>query len=426
MEKKVAIVGGGLTGLVTALRLSQRGKTVVVLEKERQVGGLAGGFDWGKTSLERTYHHIFKSDEDIVKLIEELDLKDKLEWKKSSVAQYHEGRFYPFVTAMDLLRFGPLGLVDKVRLGSVYIYLQKLSNWKNLSGVGAADWMKKWAGKTNYEIIWQPLLQGKFHQYYKKVSMAWLWGRIHVRAQSKNNKTGEELGYLMGGFQLIIDGLVEKIKENGGMIKVNCRVREIRKKGSRIEVKWGNEKISFDRVVACVPAGIFSKITGIKSKKAKEISYLGFINVVFRSKQNLSPYYWHNIGDNKSPFLAFIQHTNLVDKKNYQNKHLYYLGAYVPQNHKYLKEEEANIYKEFFAYLKKIFPAFKESLVEKKEIFRFDWAQHLADVNYEKKIPGYKSGIDGVYFANFCQIFPYDRGMNYAVIEGEKVAKMVV
>jgi len=426
MKKKVAIVGGGLTGLVTAWRLSQRGDEVIVFEKERQVGGLAGGFGLEGISLEKTYHHIFKTDQEVIELIEELGLGEKLEWKKSSVAQYYQGQFYPFVTAVDLLRFKPLGLVDKIRLGMVYLYLQKLSNWKNLSRVGAVEWIKKWAGKRNYQIIWKPLLRGKFHQYYKKVSMAWLWARINIRAKSKNEKGVEKLGYLRGGFWLMVDRLAEKIKENGGVIKTNCEVKKMRRRGDRVEIRWGKEKMDFDKAVACVPAGVFSKISGLKDKRGRKILYLGFINVIFSSKQSLSRYYWHNISDHKSPFLALIQHTNLVDKKNYNNKHVYYLGAYVPQNHQYLKMKNAEIYKEFLVYLKKIFPAFDESLIEKKRIFRFNWAQHVADTDYEKKIPDYKSGIEEVYFANFCQIFPQDRGMNYAIAEGEKVAKMVV
>jgi len=425
MKKKVAIVGGGLTGLVTAMRLSQRGDEVVVFEKERQVGGLAGGFNLEETSLEKTYHHIFRTDRDVIGLIKELSLVSKLKWKKSSVAQYYQGQFYPFVTAGDLLKFKPLRLTDKLRLGMVYLYLQKLSDWRNLSQVGAVEWMRKWVGKRNYQVVWRPLLRGKFHQYYKKVSMAWLWSRINVRTKSKSKKGAEELGYLMGGWQLMIDRLVEKIRENDGEIRTNSEIKRIKRKGGGVEIRWGKEKKNFDKVVACIPMGVFSEITGIKQTKAEEVSYLGFVNVVFSSKQSLSRYYWHNITDDKSPFLALIQHTNLVNKKNYNNKHWYYLGAYVPQDHQYLKKKEVDIYEEFFAYLKKIFPTFKEGLVEKKRIFRFDWAQHVVDVDYEKKIPDYKSEIDGVYFANFCQIFPQDRGMNYAIAEGEKVARMV-
>ena len=234
--------------------------------------------------------------------------------------------------------------------------------------------------------------------------MAWLWARINVRARSKHEKGGEKLGYLMGGFHLIVDGLVKKIKENGGVIKTNCEVNRIKRRNGKVEIGWGKKKMSFDKVVACIPAGVFSKITGVDDKKWKQISYLGFINVVFSSKQSLSHHYWNNIGDSKSPFLVFIQHTNLIDKKNYNNRHLYYLGTYVPQNHKYLSKKEGEVYEEFFAYLKKIFPMFKKELVEEKRIFKFNWAQHVADVNYGEKIPGYKSKIDGVYFANFCQI----------------------
>jgi len=424
MKQRVAIVGGGLTGLVTALRLSQRGFGVTVFEKEKELGGLAADFDLNGTNLERTYHHIFKSDKDIIDLIEELGLKKRLEWKESSVAQYHRGRFYSFLSPMDLLKFKPLNLVNKVRLGLIFLYLQKMKKWKTLVNIEATEWMKKWAGKKNYQIVWEPLLRGKFHQYYKKVSMAWLWARINTRGKSKE-KGGEKLGYMKGGFGLLINRLADEIVKNGGVIKTGREVNGIKNRKEKAELTAWGEKLLFDKAVACIPLGIFKKMTD-QNQGLNKIPYLGFINVVFCCRQNLSQYYWHNISDADCPFLAFIQHTNLVSKKNYNNKHVYYLGTYVPQNHRYLKEKDGVIYKEFFDYLRKIFPLFDKKLVEEKKIFKFDWAQHVVDKHYEKKIPSYKTKMENVYFANFCQIFLYVRGMNYAVVEGARVAKLIV
>jgi protoporphyrinogen oxidase len=387
MKQKVAIIGAGLTGLVAGYELSKKGQLVTIFDKSSEIGGLMGGFKIGETNLEKTYHHIFKSDKYILDLIKELGLQSRLKWYPEKTAIYYDKKIYPFVGAVDLLKFKPLNLIDKLRLGLVKIRLEKDNNWHKYESITADEWMKKWCGVRAYEVIWEPLLRGKFGKYYNKVSMAWMWARIHTRGNSG------ELGYLDGGFQQIAEELAKRIKKNGGILRLaqDADLKKIEK--------------DFDKII----------YTGA----SKEINYLGAICVVFTSKQSLSPFYWHNINDIKSPFVAFIQHTNLVDKKNYGNKNVYYLGKYLP-NEDLEKTTEAEISQKYFAYLKKIFPKFDQKLVEQKWVFKLKNAQHIVDTKY--KVPKYKIGKN-VYQANFAQIYPEDRGMNYAVREGKKVTR---
>jgi protoporphyrinogen oxidase len=321
------------------------------------------------------------------------------------VGLYWEEKMYPFVTPGDLLRFKPLPFLDKIRTGLVALYLQKDKNWEKFEKVQATEWMEKWAGKNAYRVIWEPLLKGKFHERYEDVSMAWLWARIHTRVGSKNKKGHEELGYLNGGFGQITDRLAEEIKKNKGKIKLNYEIMDGHKGPSLQELED-----EFDFI--------------LDTRPAKKVDYLGAIDVVFSSKQSISPYYWHNINDPNSPFLAFIQHTNLVDKKQYGGKNVYYMGAYVPQDHKYFKSTDKAIIKEFFDYLKKIFPDFKPEKVVEAKVFKMKYAQHIVDLKYRSKIPFYKQS-EKVFNLNFAQIFPEDRGINYAVKEARKVEEMI-
>lgn len=391
-KKKIAIIGGGLTGLVAGYELSKKGYKVTIFEKEDFLGGLASGFKINGTNLEKVYHHIFKTDKEIIGLIKELGLQSRLKWHESSIGLYYGQKLYPFVTPMNLLKFEPLNLIDKLRTGLVALYLQKTKNWKKFEKVTAYEWMKKYCGDKAFKVIWKPLLKGKFHDYYKKVSMAWLWARIHTRGNSKEKV--EMLGYIEGGFEQIIKRLEEKILKNNGKIKLNT------------EIKGFDKSNPYKKIIDTTPN--------------KNIDYLGAVNVVFSSKQSLSKYYWHNINDLNSPFLAFIQHTNLVDKKSYKNEHIYYLGTYIPQDHKYFSADEKEIYKEFFDYLQKIFPKFDKKQITSKFIFKFKNAQHIVTKNYE--IENYKVK-DNLYRANFSQIYPEDRGMNFAVKEGRKIIK---
>jgi protoporphyrinogen oxidase len=386
---KIAIIGAGLTGLVAGYRLSQKGHEIIIFEKSNDIGGLMGGFKIGDTSLEKAYHHIFATDAYIIALANELGLADKLKWHNEKTALYFDGQVYPFMGLVDLLKFTPLDLVSKIRLGLVKVWLQYDNNWQKYESISATTWMKKWCGQRAYDVIWKPLLQGKFHDKYEKVSMAWLWARIHTRGNSS------KLGYFEGGFRIIADELAKRIKENEGDIKLN----------SEIDLK--NIEHIFDKVI----------YTGA----SKEISYLGAVCVVFTSSQSLSPHYWHNINDTDSPFLCFIQHTNMVDKKNYDGKNVYYLGTYVPNDGELMTKSDTEIKKLFFDYLKNIFPKF--SKVDDAWVFKFKNAQHIVTKNYQ--IP--KSKISKkVYQANFAQIYPEDRGTNFAVREGEKIARIVL
>ena len=391
MKKKVAIIGAGIGGLTAGYELFKKGYEVTVFEKEKEIGGMLSDFKIEGKSLEKVYHHIFKTDKEVINLIEELGLIDKLKWHKSSTGIYSNGKVYPFNGAIDLLKFKELGLIGKFRLGMIYLWLKFDKNWQKYENITAEEWMGKWAGKEAYEVIWKPLLKGKFHEYYKKVSMAWLWARIHTRGGSKNEKGEEVLGYLNGGFGQISEKLAKKIK----IINKEIINKELEK--------------DFDLV--------------IDTRPIKGVDYIGAVDVVFSSDQSLSPYYWHNINDLISPFLALIQHTNLVDKKNYNGKNIYYLGTYVPQDHKYFKISDEKIEKEFFDYLKIIKPEFDEKQISEKKVFKIKYAQHIVTKNY--KVPNYKVGKK-TYGLNFAQIYPEDRGINFAVKEAKKLVKMII
>ncbi|MFA6007730.1 MAG: NAD(P)/FAD-dependent oxidoreductase [Candidatus Shapirobacteria bacterium] len=405
-NKKIAVVGGGIGGLVAAYRLLQKGYSVEIFEKSEELGGLLGGFKIEGTYLEKAYHHIFKTDKEIIALIKELGLEKKLKWHESKTALYYDGTIYPFAGAIDLLKFKPLNLIDKLRLGLVKIYLEKENNWQKFENLLAYEWMKKWCGSNAYKVVWEPLLKGKFSDKYQEISMAWMWARIHTRANSSENGK-EYLGYMDGGWQQIIDELQKRILRLGGKILLNY---EFNLPKSLFNPPEAGRQEDFDRIISSAPL--------------ENVDYLGAVTMVFSSKQSLSQYYWHNINDVKSPFLAFIQHTNLMGTENYGGENIYYMGTYLPQNHKYFTCKDGLIEKDFLDYLKKIFPDFDKKQIEEKHIFRFKYAQHIVDTNYQLRITNYElKPKNKIIHLNFAQIYPEDRGINYAVREGEKVGK---
>lgn len=433
MKKEVVIIGAGYTGLVSALRLAERGHQVTILERGKTVGGLASDFNVEGSSLERAYHHLFKTDTFIINLANELGVGNKLKWHDSAQSLYYDGTLYPFKGALDLIRFKPLSFVNRIRAGLVVLYLQKTNNWEKLQNISAYDWMLKAGGKQVTQVIWEPLLKGKFDKYYDKVSMAWLWARIHIRAQSRE-VGGEKLGYFDGGFQVFTDALVAKLQDLGISIQTDVEIVSITNTPSKkvkITLSGGSSKI-YDSCVSTTPSHVFAKLIE-KDKSAKpaylkqlnSINYLGARLLIFSSHQEISPYYWHNVNDLNLPFLVFIHHTKLIDKDNYGGKYVYYIATYVPHDHELFTCDDKKLEKLWFKSLKQIFPDFDTKQVREKHFFRFANAQHIVEKNYAKIIPKSKTPLPNVYLSNFSQIYPEDRGTNYAVREGENVASLI-
>ncbi len=397
MKKKIAIIGTGIGGLTAGYELLKKNNKVTIFEKEKNIGGLAAGFKMEGEILDKSYRHIFKTDKDIIELINELGLKNKLHWYKSSTGLYWQGKIYPFLTAMDLLKFKPLNILEKFRMGMVAMWLKFDKDWKKYENVLAYSWMKKMIGDKPYKVVWEPLLKGKFDDIYKQISMAWLWARIHTRGNSTNEKGEEVLGYLDGGFESLTKKLAEKIKTKGGKIILNKEIDDIEK-----------IKKEFDLI--------------IDTRPIKEVNYLGMVNIVFSSSQNLGKYYWNNINDLNSPFVALLQHTNLVGTKKYNGKNIYYLGTYISQKSKYFKWSDKQIIDEWLSYLPNVFPNFDRKQISQINVFKFKNAQHIVGLNY--KVPAYKVS-NNYYRLNFAQIYPQDRGMNYAVSEAKKMVDLL-
>ena len=419
---KIAIVGAGFCGLTAAFRLSQKGHKITVFEKEKFVGGLASDFDIfdDHIKIERFVHHFFQSDKHVISLIKELGLEDKLFFTKSRDANFYNGKIYPFASAVDLLKFSPLPFFDRIRLGLTTLYLKLNNDWKKFENVTASSWVQKWMGKKVFEVLWEPLLAAKFGSEFDKVSMVWFWARIKSRTA--------KLGYLKGGFEVLAQELEKKIIEGGGEIKFDSPVLSIKSKNNKIEITTKDKNHLFDKVIVTVPASVIASIVKDFPKsyleKLKYPKFLAATSLVLVSNKSLIPNYWLNILDNNSPFLVAVEHTNFADIHSYNDKTIMYFGNYLPSNSEDFKLSKEDALKKYWPYILKINPKFDQKNIEQTYFNKALYAQPIVDINYSSKIPEIKTPIANVYVATMAQIYPWDRGTNYAVELGQKVAKM--
>ncbi len=419
-----AVLGGGALGLMTAYRLAQAGQTVMLFEQEEMAGGLAAGFRIEDSWLEKFYHHIFRSDKTVIKVIEELGLGDRLEWSSPRTVSLVGGKNYQLDSPISLLRFQPWRFDERIRVGAVMAFL-KLANPNWLEGQTADAWLSKWLGKHAYQMVFEPLFQGKFGALYDKIALPWFWARIHDRTT--------QLGYLEGGFQDIYEGLANRIKQLGGKVLLGNKVEEVeRAKGTngRWNVRTSQGSWSFDRVVSTLPTRLTCRLipelpTEYREKYDWGQAY-GAHCLILALDRQLTDSYWINICDRGYPFTILAEHTNLRPPAEYGNRHLIYLGNYRPMNDPLFKQSKEEVMRDFFPHVQRLAPAFNPEWVKESWMFQAAYAQPIVTTDYREHIPPLDTPLENLWIANMFQVYPHDRGQNYSFELAEKLIKKIL
>jgi protoporphyrinogen oxidase len=423
---KIALIGAGYGGMAAAYDLKKAGHEVTIFESADYVGGLASGFkephwEW---SVEKFYHHWFQSDSEMLGLIRELGLEDKVRFPRPLTVMMYKNKWYPFDSIINALRFPGLGFgLNKIRFGFVGLFLRLTNNWRALEKVTADEWMMKYAGKQVYEQMWKPLLIGKFGPYYKDVNMAWMWARIKARTT--------RLGTFEGGFQKFADLFAEKLRAMGVEIRLKAKIKSIKQDQASASLTVDGE--SFDKVLVTSSPNLMAKLCpdlpenylkgllGLKS--------MGAVVMTLGLKQPLSKegYYWFNVPkDEGYPFLALVEHTNFVPKENFGGDHIVYAGDYLELGHEYFTMSDDELLDRFVPAFQKFNPDFKRDWVKKVWVSKTNYAQPVPLVNHSKNIPEIQTPIKGLYFASMSQVYPWDRGTNFAVEIGRKAARLML
>ncbi|HSJ56940.1 MAG TPA: NAD(P)/FAD-dependent oxidoreductase [Anaerolineae bacterium] len=434
-RKRIGIIGGGYAGLMAAYELQKQGHDVTVLEKYGQWGGQAATLPLLGTHIEYFYHHLFGSDTHILSLMDELEIGEQLRWIESKVGFYYGGQIYDFVTPFDLLRFRPLNLFNRVKLGLMYLYLQRVDDWRRLEQITAKDWILRYMGQEIYEKVWGPLLRGKFGALADEVSMTWLWGKIKVRGSSRQGATAtEKLAYPMGSFEIITRALVDRLEAGGADLRLRQEVLGLATAPDDPRRVTGvitrQETIPFDSVIATVPGYNLLEIApptldGDYVARLESVRYQAAIVLLLVSKQSLSRIYWMNIADRTMPYVAVIEHTNYVPPSEYEGRHLIYVSNYLERDDPRYEMRASELFDLYAPHLKRINPAFAPDWIEKKIVLRAEAGQPVITRNYSERVPDHRTPLAGLYLANTLQIYPEDRGTNYSVRLGKKIAGLV-
>ena len=425
---KIAIIGAGFGGMAAAYDLRKSGHEVVIFEAADYVGGLASGFkepywDW---SVEKFYHHWFQSDKSMLGLIRELGWEDKVYFPRPYTVLLFNGKWYPFDSILKALLFPGLGFgLNKIRFGFVGLYLRLTDNWKDLEKYTTDEWLSKWAGRTVYEKMWEPLLIGKFGPYYKDVNMAWMWARLKARST--------RLGTSEGGFQNFANMFADRLRDQGVKIRLSVQVKSIKQGTDDKLLIEADKKESYDKVLVTTSPNLMARLCpdlpGSYLKGLLELKSMGAVVMVLALKRQLSEqgYYWFNLPKEAGyPMLALVEHTNFIGPEHFGGDHIVYAGDYLEAGHEYFSMSDGQLLERFIPAFKKFNPAFEKDWVKKVWVFKTNYAQPVPLVDHSKNIPAIETPIKGLYFASMSQVYPWDRGTNFAVEIGRRAARMMM
>ncbi len=424
------IIGAGFTGLTLGLRLAQAGKKVIIVESEKQVGGLASDFKLTNgMQLERFYHHWFRHDTSITNLIDELGLGSMVKEYPSNTGMYFNKRLWNLSSPLDLLRFKAISFVDRIRLGVAILLVRRVKDWKKIEHKSIREWLEPLCGTRAYKIIWEPLVTSKFSIFSEDVSAAWMWKKLVLRGSTRSKNGVESLLYIDGGFGKLAETIAARIISLGGQVITGDKILEIDTDGDTITQvtsmngdRYYPSNVIFTGAPSQLPPLLKNNTNTEWASKLDGIDYLANICLILLLDRSLSETYWLNVNDPGFPFVGVIEHTNLVSETNYGNLHVVYLSRYIVSEHEDYALPDGEYLSRSVASLKQMFPEFKEVWIKEHYIWRTLYAQPITTKNYSLLIPTMFTPYKNLFLNSMAQIYPEDRGTNYAVRNAEILA----
>jgi protoporphyrinogen oxidase len=431
-QAPVVVVGGGFGGLAAAYELAIAGRRVTLLEADDALGGLAGSFDVGGQRLERFYHHWFTNDRHVMELIADLGNEDAILRRPSMTSTFVGNRFFRLASPVDLLRFTALPLVDRFRLGLMTLRVRHISEVEGLEDRTAVEWLQSLGGRRSYDVLWEPLLRGKFGDAADDVAAVWMWNKLKLRGSSRGRGGKEELAYYRGGFAALADEVADEIRRCGGEVRTSAPVQALEVEAGRVAgVVVDGDIVEASTVILTPALPIIADLLEPHAhegylRSLRSVRYLANVCTVLELDRSLSDTYWLNVNDPGFPFVAVIEHTNFEPAASYAGRHVLYLSRYLSTSDPVWSMADGEVIRDATHHLQRMFPTFEHRWMLDAHVWRARYAQPIVDRGYRQRLPASRAPVGGVYIASMAQVYPEDRGTNYAIREGRAVARQVI
>jgi protoporphyrinogen oxidase len=421
--KRIIVIGSGPMGLAAAYYACKKHHTVDILEAAPEVGGMAAHFDLDGLSIERFYHFVCKSDQHTFDLMAELGIGHKMRWRQTSMAYFMNGRLHRWGDPLSLLTFPEISLLSRIRYGLFAFVSTRRERWDAIETETARSWITRWCGREVYHRLWKPLFDYKFYRYADDVSAAWIWTRIKRIGRSRKSLFREELGYIEGGSQTLVNTLCEAIREAGGRIRVSCPALEVVTDGGKVVgVRTSEGMLPADAVICTVPTPLVSKLVPQlpEAWKARydSIANIGVCCLVFKLRRSITPHFWVNVAESGIEIPGFVEFSNL----RHVGDAIVYVPFYMPTDHPKFRWADDALLAEAFNCLKQVNPSLTPEDIIASHVARLRYAQPVCPAGFAAQIPPMKTPIGGLQVADTCFYYPEDRGISESVHIGKMMS----
>jgi protoporphyrinogen oxidase len=421
--KRIIVIGSGPMGLAAAYHACMKHHTVDILEAAPEVGGMAAHFDFDGLSIERFYHFVCKSDQHTFDLMAELGIGHKMRWRQTSMAYFTGGRLHRWGDPFSLLTFPEISLLSRIRYGLFAFVSTRRERWDAIETETARSWITRWCGREVYQRLWKPLFDYKFYRYADDISAAWIWTRIKRIGRSRKSLFREELGYIEGGSQTLVNTLCEAIREAGGRIRVSSPALEVVTEGGQVVgVRTSEGVLPADAVICTVPTSLVSKLVPHLPEawrvRYNSITNIGVCCLVFKLRRSITPHFWVNVAEPGIEIPGFVEFSNLRPVGDA----IVYVPYYMPTDHPKFHWADDALLAEAFSCLHRVNPALTPEDVVASHVARLRYAQPVCPAGFAARIPPIKTPIGGLQVADTCFYYPEDRGISESVRIGKMMS----
>lgn len=423
---RIIILGAGPMGLAAAQRAVTLGHEVDLFEADSKVGGMAAHFDFSGLSIERFYHFVCKSDQPTFDLMAELGIAGKMKWSTTSMAYYMKGAVHKWGDPIALLRFPHLSWTEKVRYGLQVFLTTKARNFNSIEHLTSRQWIERGAGKSVYNKLWKRLQELKFYELADEVSASWIATRIRRIGNSRQSLFKEQLGYVEGGSEALVEAIATDIRNKGGRIHLGVPAHQVLSEDGKVTgIKAGEQTYLADAVISTVPTPLISKLVPdlAPATKAKydAIRNIGVVCLLFKLKKPVTNNFWLNIIDDDIEIPGIIEFSNLRPLPDT----VVYVPYYMPPTQAKWQWSDQQFIDEAQGYLKRINPSLTDADVLDAKVGRLRYAQPICEPDFLDKLPPVKTELAGLQVADTCFYYPEDRGIAESIRLGRAMAEAV-
>ncbi|WFU12174.1 NAD(P)/FAD-dependent oxidoreductase (plasmid) [Rhizobium sp. CB3090] len=423
---RIIVIGAGPMGLAAAHRAANLGHEVDLVEADSVPGGMAAHFDFDGLSIERFYHFVCKSDAPTFALMKELGIQDKMRWAQTSMGYYMNGKVHPWGDPIALLTFPHLSLAAKIRTGLQMFLTTKRKDFASIEALTARQWLEGGSGREVYGKMWKRLMELKFYELSDDISASWIATRVKRIGNSRRSIFQEELGYIEGGSQTLVDALVSAFVAKGGRLHLSSPAEKVKTENGRVTgVTAGGRFFPADAVISTVPTPLISKLVPDMPadwlQKYDAIRNIGVVCLLFKLKKSVTKNFWINIVDPNIEIPGLIEFSNLRPIED----RVVYVPYYMPTTQPKWRWTDKQFIDEAFGYIRRVNPTIQQDDMVGATVGRLRYAQPVCEPNFRERLPPIQTAISGLQIADTCFYYPEDRGVAESIRYGRMMAEAV-